>query len=249
MLIDTADCSYQGGRKYNEDSVRCLSENDMCVVVVADGLGGHGGGQIASAIVADLLANSFLEDPALDTAHVLDLFERANEEVVKAQTPSQKMKSTVAALFIHGWSLIWGHVGDTRLYHFKDGVLISQTLDHSVSQMAVLAGEITAEQIRHHADRSRVLRAFGMEEGFRAELSPVQTPPPGFHAFLLCTDGFWEYIWETEMELDLAKSSSPGDWLQNMMYRLARRVPQDHDNFSAAAVFLNVENEGGSDEK
>lgn len=244
MQIDIASCSYQGGRNYNEDSVRCLNRNDICAVVVADGLGGHGNGQIASAIVSNMLADSFMENPLLDSAHISSLFERVNGEVIAAQTPSNKMKSTGTALFINEQSLLWGHVGDTRLYYFQDGALISQTLDHSVSRMAVLAGEITMEQIRHHADRNRVLRAFGMDEGFRSEISPVKEITPGFHAFLLCTDGFWEYVWETEMELDLAKSASPDDWLSNMTARLAKRVSGDNDNFSAAAVYLYLDNEG-----
>ncbi|MDR0964523.1 MAG: serine/threonine-protein phosphatase [Clostridium sp.] len=240
MQIETAFFSYQGGRDYNEDSVRCVSENGACAVVVADGLGGHGGGQIASAIVVDRLTDDFMRTKALDTAYVTDLFRRVNAQVLEAQTPTQRMKSTGVALYIKDQSLLWGHVGDTRLYYFQGGMLVSQTLDHSVSQMAVYAGEITVEQIRHHADRSRVLRAFGMEEGFRTEFSRVLTLSPGFHAFLLCTDGFWEYVWETEMASDLAKATSPHNWLETMKSRLLKRVPKDNDNYSAAAVFIHV---------
>jgi serine/threonine protein phosphatase PrpC len=242
MQIEIASFSYQCGRDYNEDSVRCVCENGVCAVVVADGLGGHGGGQIASAIVVDKLTDDFMKTPSLEDAFVQGVFECANAQVLEAQTPTQKMKSTGAALYISDRSLRWGHVGDTRLYYFQDGALVSQTLDHSVSQMAVYAREITVEQIRHHADRSRVLRAFGMDEGFRAEFTQVQILAPGFHAFLLCTDGFWEYVWETEMVLDLAKSTTPNDWLEAMRPRLARRVPRDHDNYSAAAVFIHVKN-------
>ena len=245
MLIETASCSYQGGRTYNEDCVRCLTGDGVCAVVVADGLGGHGGGQIASAIAADTILRLFEKDPMTEPESIHCLFEQANMEVVKAQTPAQKMKSTGVALFINDSALTWGHAGDSRLYHFKDGILVAQTLDHSVSQMAVYSGEITAEQIRCHADRSKVLRAFGNDEGFKAEISPRQTLQAGFHAFLLCTDGFWEFVREHEMEIELAKSETPHDWIGAMIQRIARRVPKDHDNFSAVAVFLSTESEGG----
>lgn len=244
MRIEIASSSCQGGRDYNEDCVRHLEQNGICVVVVADGLGGHGGGTNASLIVAEGITGLFMRDPRLEMGHIRSLFEQVNAEVLNAQTPSQKMKSTGVGLFVKDRAATWGHAGDSRLYHFKDGILAAQTLDHSVSQMAVFSGEIKQEEIRRHADRNRVLKAFG-GEGFKADISPEKTLDPGFHAFLLCTDGFWEYVWELEMEIELANAETPLDWIQGMIQRLARRVPEDNDNFSAAAVFINTESEGG----
>ena len=248
MRIDIASCSHQGGREYNEDSVRHSKQDGVCVAVVTDGLGGHGGGQVASSIAAGAIARAFMQAPSIDAGYIRGLFEQANAEVVKAQSPAKKMKSTGAALFIKDSAAIWGHVGDTRLYHFKDGRLAAQTLDHSVSQAAVFSGEITKEQIRHHADRNKVLKAFGDDERFKAEIAPVYTLEPGAHAFLLCTDGFWEYVLEPEMALDLAVCDTPEGWIQAMTQRLSGRTPKDNDNYSAAAVLINLESKGGEDE-
>jgi serine/threonine protein phosphatase PrpC len=242
MDIKTASISCQGGRDYNEDSVRTLERGNVHAVVVADGLGGHGGGQAASLIVAEGITEAFMRSPQIDAGYVSSLFEQANKEVVKAQTPSIKMKSTAVGLFIIDRAAIWAHAGDSRLYRFENGALKHQTLDHSVSQMAVFAGEITVAQIRFHADRNKVLKVCG-GEGFKSEVSPAYTLDPGFHAFLLCTDGFWEYVWETEMEIELAKAAEPLDWLHGMTRRLARRIPKNSDNFTAAAVFANAESE------
>jgi serine/threonine protein phosphatase PrpC len=211
--------------------------------MVADGLGGHGGGQIASSVAADAVTRLFIKTPSTDAGVIRGLFEAANAEVVKAQTPGQKMKSTGVALFAADGTVIWAHAGDSRLYHFINGALVFQTLDHSVSQMAVFAGEITKDEIRCHADRNRVLKAFGDEEGFRSEISAAVALRPGSHAFLLCTDGFWEYVLEPEMELELAKRETPHDWLEAMVQRIVQRAPKDNDNYSAAAVFINVETE------
>jgi len=238
MKIETYTACNQGGRDYNEDSVRCFEKNGVCAVAVADGLGGHGGGQIASSKAADCIVNAFAQNPRLDSEHLRSLFERANAEVIAAQTATQKMKSTGVALFANGDSVMWAHVGDSRLYYFKDGALTAYTLDHSVSQMCVSTGEITRDQIRHHADRNRVLRAFGGDDIIKAEVSPVLALGDGSHAFLLCTDGFWEYVFENEMEAQLAKSKTPREWVESMNKLLAARVPNDNDNFSAAAVFL-----------
>ncbi|MCL2663088.1 MAG: protein phosphatase 2C domain-containing protein [Oscillospiraceae bacterium] len=241
MQIEIASCSYQGGRDYNEDSVLYLERDGVCAAVVSDGLGGHGGGQIASSLAAEYLTRAFMEDPKIDSEYIRQLFEQANAKVLDEQSPALKMKSTGVALFIDVDTAIWAHVGDSRLYHFVDGHLTEQTLDHSVSQVAVFSGEITIDEIRHHDDRNRVLRAFGGEDYIKPEISSPQELKSGFHAFLLCTDGFWEYVLEPEMELDLADNDTPYDWLQAMMQRIVQRAPEDSDNYSAAALFVKPE--------
>ena len=238
MIIKTAYCSYRGGRNYNEDCVRIHQEGENCAVTVADGLGGHGGGQEASSIAAEVIREAFAQTPKPDRKALAQIYMQANQAVLARQTDREKMKSTGVSLFISKGSCIWAHAGDSRLYYFDGGRLTAQTQDHSVSQMAVFSGEITAAQIRHHPDRNRVLKAFGMPGNFQAEVSERTALKPGFHAFLLCSDGFWEYVWELEMEIELAKAETPDDWIHAMMQRIASRVPTGHDNCSAAAVFV-----------
>ena len=87
--------------------------------------------------------------------------------------------------------------------------------------------------------RSRVLRALGQAGDVRVE---ARGEPlfPGRHAFLLCSDGFWEYVLEAEMVQDLAKAGSAAAWLDLMRARLAQRAPEDNDNNTAAAVLLDI---------
>jgi serine/threonine protein phosphatase PrpC len=204
-------------------------------------LGGHGGGAEASAIVAERIAGAFARARELSADAITRLLEQANADVVARQTALQKMKSTGVALFIRDGGALWAHAGDSRLYHLAGGKIAGQTLDHSVPQMEVCAGNITREQIRGHTDRNRVLRVFGMADGFRPELSPIQHLKAGRHAFLLCTDGFWEYVLESELEAALAKSSDPQAWLDNMLKRRKKRAPRDSDNYSAITVFVTAD--------
>ncbi len=239
MDVRIAQCSSRGGRSYNEDSVRVLQRPNASVVVVADGLGGHGGGDIASAIAADTMTELFANEPIVNAEKLRAMFEEANTRILREQTGFSKMRSTCVTLLLSDTIAAWGHAGDSRLYHFTDGNLAFQTADHSVSFLAYRSGEIAYAGIRFHEDRNKVLRALGNEENIKPEIAGVELRR-GFHAFLLCTDGLWEYVLETEMQADLCKSKTPEDWLSFMVARLSKRVNGRNDNFSAAAVFLIV---------
>lgn len=237
-MLRTASYTDIGGRAANEDSTRQarLGEDQLCLVV-ADGLGGHGGGAQASAAAADTICREWGGDA--NSEALKSLVRMGHEAVTAIQTAQCAMKSTVVVLEIDGSRAAWAHVGDSRLYHFVDGELVFQTKDHSASQIAVYMGEITVEQIRFHEDRNRVLRALGQDEMPVVEAKEVELSP-GKHAFLLCSDGFWEYVLEHEMAADLAAAADPLDWLARMRSRLVTRVPKDNDNNTAAAAWVDV---------
>ena len=237
-MLSTASYTDAGGRAENEDSTRQARQGDdrLCLVV-ADGLGGHGGGAQASAAAADTICREWKGDA--DPESLKRLVQMGHEAVRAVQTPQCAMKSTVVALEIDGSRAAWAHVGDSRLYHFADGKLIFQTKDHSASQIAVYMGDITVDQIRFHEDRNRVLRALGQDDVPTVEAAGG-TLCPGRHAFLLCSDGFWEYVLEDEMAADLAAAIDPLDWLIRMRSRLINRVPADNDNNTAAAAWVDI---------
>lgn len=236
-MLDIATYTDIGGRARNEDTVRHVSRGkDGLCVVLADGLGGHGGGELASAAAAESICRGW--DGTADAETLKDLVREANRRVLAIQTPQCAMKTTVTVLALAGKQAVWGHAGDSRLYYFQNRVLTFQTRDHSAAQMGVLLGDITPDQIRFHEDRSRVLRALGQDDELTVETGERELGP-GRHAFLLCSDGFWEYVLEPEMEEDLNNAAGPEDWLERMRWRLKKRIPADNDNNTAAAVWLS----------
>ncbi len=243
MKISSACISDMGGRKKNDDTVRMMNQPDGICVFVGDGLGGYEGGKIASSTAADVIEacrekDSFLKETVLQESAAL-----ANQKVWEEQKKRKgRMKTTMVVLTVENGFARWMHVGDSRLYYFVDGKLEVQTMDHSVSQVAVLMGEISQNEIRFHEDRNRVLRALGSENA-KPDISSVIKLAGKREAFLLCTDGFWEYVYETEMEQLLENSKTPQEWLEKMQELLEQRVPKDNDNFSAAAVFCEAEME------
>ena len=250
-MVQLGGISCPGGRPCNEDSVWWGGAEDRYGAVVADGLGGHGGGKLASETAAAVLADAFEKNKIAGRKQMLALYEEANQAVRSRQTPDCAMKTTCVSLFLEGDTALWAHLGDSRLYHFYDGQIVSCTKDHSVSQLAVAAGEITQGQIRFHEDRNRVLKALGADETARPDIEECRLKP-GFHAFLLCSDGFWEYVLEGEMEIELSKAEDPQDWVDRMEKRLKACVAKmkkqgENDNYTAAALFFSQE--GGYDEE
>lgn len=234
-MIQTASYSDIGGRPQNEDTVREIRKGEAVCMVVADGLGGHGGGEQASSLAARTVCDGW--QGGTDAQELVELIQRAHEQVKGIQTEICAMKTTIVALAVKNEQAVWAHAGDTRLYHFLDGKWIFQTKDHSASQIAVTLGDITADQIRFHEDRNRVLRALGQEGSLKVDTKEEHLPS-GKHAFLLCTDGFWEYVLEKEMEECLRLAQNPRDWLERMREILYSRVPADNDNNTAAALWL-----------
>lgn len=263
--IRYATLSAQGDRSYNEDYLGAMVRGQEGIFIVADGLGGHGHGDVASHTVVDAMLSLWQQEETqqeseLDTKQFPSIDALLNEFEVDASSWLDRglcfaqsklcqlkeeeefgdMMTTVVSLHCTKEHLRWAHIGDSRLYYFKDGALVTQTLDHSVPQVLVQTGEITTEEIRKHPDRNRLLRAMGKEWDYSVgyKLSE-EIPREGAQAFLLCTDGFWEYVLESEMQEQLASATTPEEWLLSMERIVCERGADDHmDNYSAVAVWI-----------
>lgn len=237
LPLHSAVITHAGGRDHNEDA---WAEAPGCYLV-ADGLGGHGGGEVASRLAVDAVATALAGQPLPAPETLTEVILEANRliQAEQARDPRlDRMRTTLVVLATDGVQATWAHVGDTRLYHFRNGRVDVQTADHSVPQALARAGEIRPEEIRFHEDRNRLLRTLGNAE--EARPTPSERPlalAPG-DAFLLCTDGFWDYVTESEMEITLAKAPSPRDWLVAMTTRLLARAEPGHDNYTALAVWV-----------
>ncbi len=231
----------QGGRAVNEDSVIVRTENGKLAAAVADGLGSCGGGKKASETVVKTISDNFDKMTSLKSELITEVLEQANRSIICNQTKMVKMKSTVAVLAADAdkRKFIWAYIGDSRLYHFVNGRIISHTKDHSVSQIKVEMGEITEAQIRSDIDRNRLVRALGAaDDKIKPAISSIYTAEhkDDRNAFLLCSDGFWQYVLENEMEDTLRCSHSPDEWLGAMQEILSSRCGKGCDNYSAIVL-------------
>ena len=236
MKLSIYSYTNQGGREHNEDSLRWTSDGTEGVFVLADGLGGHDRGEVASQLAVEVICGGE-DSPVPGREELLERFRQANARILEQQKqPGQEeMKTTAVALSLSGSTAAWAHIGDSRLYRCSQGRMDQLTRDHSVTYMKYLGGEISYMDVYHDDDRSSLLRAMG---------NPVCTPEGGEgpvqpgDAFLLCSDGFWEFVYNEEMLVDCLKSKTPEEWAQRMLLRHIRRTPPGNDNFSLIAVFV-----------
>ncbi len=231
-----------GGRPVNEDSARLILNGEKGLFVVADGLGGHGKGEVASAYVADSIIAAFNSESSIDNFLEESALNAQNGLMDKQfkENARNEMKTTLVSLMIDGYNAKWLHVGDSRLYAFSKNKVHSKTIDHSVPQMLVMSGEIKEKQIRNHPDRSRLLKVMGIKwDEPKYEVSAINNLTK-LQAFLMCSDGFWELITEKEMCKLLKKSQTVEEWLIKMEEVVNKNgVGKNMDNYTAIGVWCN----------
>ena len=236
--IEWAVSSNIGKRQVNEDSVLALEDGDRFLFVVADGLGGHGMGKEASSLVVEVFKSAFCEFTNC-CGFLESTFGKAQAAVLKSQEErklNNQMKTTAAALVIDKGKFAYGHIGDTRVYLYKNKKLADRTLDHSVPQMLVLSGEIKDEEISTHPDRTRLIYVIGDAWSEpKYEISKQMNAKKGMSLFL-ATDGVWEVVTNPTP----GESQTPTTWLGSVMERVhsASEISEDFDNFSAIAVMM-----------
>ena len=242
--IAVASRSELGQRKTNEDKVRVCRDGSRWVAVLADGAGGHRGGAEASRRAVDALEAALCDEDAPFTAVALTrAVIAAHDDVQAAQDPSHgiaRMHSTVVVLWVDldQQTALWSHVGDSRLYRIRHGVVTALTSDDSVVQRMVDAGLITAAQAESHPQRNQLIAALGIEEGVEPHTVASAHGLIEGDSFLLCSDGWWGSVDEEAIVAALAHATSPDDWLALMQEMIEALAAPRQDNFSAIAVWV-----------
>lgn len=215
MQIDSI--THQGFHRDNNED-RCLVkvlDSDRALLVIADGMGGHAGGEIA----AELALESFDDYmPRSDIVSELQgQIEEAHRSVFKSSLTNASLRgmgTTLTALFLTGRAAFWAHVGDTRIYHFHNGSLNRITEDHTVAGMLLKKGEITREQARVHPYSNVLTRCVGCER---------HEPDSGSFDFtdgdiiLLSSDGLHDQITDESITAILAADVTITEKLQRMI--------------------------------
>lgn len=244
MKLRLAACTDPGARKGNEDALSHGLGPNGHFAVLADGAGGHTRGREAAERAVAALQR-VLMDPgvAFSPANLSQMVRLAHSELQHHQDsnrPEARMHTTLVALWVEpeGEHVLWTHVGDSRLYRFRQGHTEQLTQDDSVVQQMVLTGLITAEQSRNHPQKNHLLAALGVE----GEIEPHTVVRPvelyDGDAFLLCSDGWWDGFEPRDIGAALMRALTPEDWLADMQRQIRARAAPRQDNYSAIAVWV-----------
>ena len=185
-------------RQQNEDSVGAFPEFGLWVI--ADGMGGHAAGDVASRIIVEELGSTGVPISAQDQrARVQERLARAHHRILSHSRDRGLggAGSTVAALLLHGAELACIWAGDSRIYLMRDGALTPLTRDHSEVALMVAAGTLTEDQARTAPRRNVITRAIGI--GQAVEPDTVSGVIKDGDRLVLCSDGLTEHLTDAEI--------------------------------------------------
>jgi PPM family protein phosphatase len=252
MKFTIYQASRQGGRKNNQDRVAYSYSRDALLMVVADGMGGHMHGEIAAQISVQILTEYFqrMAQPRLaDVQHFLsDTIARAHFAINDYAVEHQLLEiphTTCVAVAIQDNTAYWAHVGDSRLYYFSEGKLISRTEDHTAVAQLVREGLISEDEALNHPDRNRVSNCLG---GYMAPVVECGTPMPIHEGdtLLLCTDGIWGSVTIPEVAAIL-QAYSLEDAVRHLMDHAEFRGGENGDNLSLVTMTWGEPRKPGSE--
>lgn len=230
----------RGGRDNNEDYICHTQSNGVWCFVLCDGLGGQLCGEVASGIVATAVCEAFDKNPEI-SAEALEAYMKQAAWKLEQERDKDKekynMSSTVTVLVTDGKNAVWGHIGDSRLYHIRNDEILYVTDDHSVAFMEFESGMIDYHDIRFSPHQNKLLRCVSDTDNFYPDISEVVELKKG-DAFLLCSDGFWEYVYEEDIEAAVKSACSPKEWLEEMLKTLHKNEIERNDNYSVIAIMV-----------
>lgn len=212
-------------RPNNEDSHAVLAgaDGETYIVILADGMGGHQSGELASGTavryVRERITSELRAD--MDTNEIRAMLERIVEKAnvhVYLQSRSSEtchdMGTTLTVALIRGDRMVIGHVGDCRCYLYREPALRQLTADHTLVQLLVNRGKLTAEQARLSPKKNEVTRALGAPEFVKADM--IETHLEKGDRLLFSSDGLHDYVEEGAIRDILAKTPTP----RKTVYRL-----------------------------
>lgn len=186
-------------RQLNEDSCYQPRKGER-FCAVADGMGGHNAGEVASALAVETYANHMRGVERITAEALRAAVARANDAVYRASQESPEvsgMGTTFSALAMEGKCAFIAHVGDSRVYLARRGALMQVTIDHTLVEEMVLKGLITVREARVHPKRNIITRALGTEP--RVEIDMLQLDLRPGDVFFLCSDGLTNHVPEREI--------------------------------------------------
>jgi len=235
-------------RPLNEDSACVVTPEDPEVLktkgvlmVVADGMGGHEGGELASSMTVDRLRRCYYESGSDPQTALSAALHQANRDVLRhaRQHPELTgMGTTCTAIVVVDGSAWLVHVGDTRLYLVRDGSAYRMTQDHSATMDLVKRGLLTLAEADHHEERNVILRAVGTRDKVEATTWKDPFPVRPGDRLVICSDGFYETVPDEEIGRICSEAPASVQACQSLLDLALER--DGSDNITVAVMYART---------
>lgn len=234
-------------RQNNEDSFLFEQFEKLNILILADGVGGHEDGEIASGYAVNIVMEYIKSNYKLysDYLHLLvDAFCEANKVIYEInleknseenKISNRLMGTTLEVLLFDGDVLYFGHVGDSRIY-IKDDNFRLLTKDHSLVQYLYSSGALTEEEVKNYNDKNSILRAIGMEKHVEVDVSSVRIKPKGI--ILVCSDGLTNELDDDKISEMLDFKYSAKEMVDNIISTVKNGLARDN---VTVGIFKNDE--------
>jgi PPM family protein phosphatase len=234
--------SRQGPRPYNQDRLAYSYSKDALLLVLADGMGGHRNGEVAAQLAVKTLTDAFqrLAVPSLSSPakFLIDHIQQVHdmiENVTQAEEYIESPRTTIVAAIIQRGYLYCAHVGDSRLYHFRNGHLLFRTEDHSVVQSLYKKGMISKEEMATHPYKNKIYNCVGGETPPQIDLADRHELQEG-DTVLLCTDGVWGVISDQQIKEIVQRNADITAATSDLMDSADFASDEKGDNMSAIGL-------------
>ncbi len=205
-------------RELNEDTAAVIQpcENELLaskgtLAIIADGMGGHSAGEVASRIAVDIVGHSYYHSNKPPQEALVDAVREANNAIHDAAKQNGGLKgmgTTCTALALHDQAAIHAQVGDSRLYLVRDGGAYQLSEDHSLVMQMVKDGVLSLEEARFHPDRNVIIRALGRQGTVEVASWDKPFPVKADDRFVLCSDGLYDVVEDDEIARTVASNAS-----------------------------------------
>jgi len=253
MKYQLAKTTRLGNRVVNEDRIGVAERDDAVLLIMADGMGGYRGGQIASKAMVNRMLRQFKRSklPATDPAAFLkDLIADAHLAVIRAggeQYPPIEPRTTCVVCLIQQSAAWWAHVGDSRLYFFRGGKPFMRTTDHSKIEELRRKGKLSKEEMENHPQRHLVTRCVGYQKHPPIPTISKKVDLEKYDMLMLCSDGLWGPLSEENIA-DTLTQNSLAEAVERMAYQAEFRSYPEADNISVI-TFRWISNESDVEEE
>lgn len=229
-----------GKRVHNEDSYYLTEKSDLPMLfAVADGMGGHAAGSVASRMLVEELAIvDRIIEPNRELQFLRQSIEHANFAIYQAAEKDHALRgmgTTLVAALILGTHYIAANVGDSRMFHYNGETLVTVTTDHSLVEQLVLAGAITKEEARVHPQRNIITRAVGVSPVVEVDL--FERVWSAGDILVICSDGLHGAVEED----DIISVLSSGRSLESMCDLLLQLALDNGGTDNITAILVRLE--------